>query len=86
MKDVGNGGGSVFDGSAGDAGECGERLGSALVLGTVGDFSGDYRRPQGPFRAIIGGLHLGFVEEVQNPLPVMLESDSVQETLVIGIA
>jgi len=73
VKDVGHGGGSVFYGSAGDAGECGERFGSALVLGAVGDLSGDYLRPQRAFRAIIGGLHLGFVEEVQNPLPVTLE-------------
>jgi hypothetical protein len=38
----------------------------------------NHRRPQGPFRTVVGWFNRWIVQEQQHPPPIMLQADSVQ--------
>lgn len=86
VKDLRHGGDAFLDGGSSHAGECRECLSSTLILGAVRNLASDYRRPQCSFGPVIRRLHFRIVEEVQHPLPIVLQPDSIQQSLVVRIS
>ena len=66
-------------------GESRKRVGAALRLGALRNFTGDHRWPECPFRSIVGGLDSRVEEESQDLASIVLPPDAIQQPLVIRV-
>src|SRR5450756_1196971 len=85
MKSLGNRSRQLLGYGSNHRGEGRKRFGAALRFGTLRNFAGDHRGPECPLGSIVGGLNGRVVEESQDPASIILQSDAIQQALVIQV-
>jgi hypothetical protein len=68
-----------------EASEGNKRLGTALILGTMGNFACNDGGPQRTLRSIVGWLHGRVVEKAEHPPSIVLSANTIQQSLVVII-
>ena len=85
MKSLGNRSVGLLGDGSNHRGESRKRVGAALRFGALRNFTGDHRGPECPFRSMVGGLKGRVMEESQDMASIILQSDTIQQALVIQV-
>jgi hypothetical protein len=73
----------VLGGGPENTAESGISFSAAWVLRTVGKLADDHIQAQDPLRPVVGGFYGGVFQESKHPALVVLQTDSIQQPLVI---